>query len=186
MNIQLHIERLILDGIALGAGERPGLQAAVEMELGRLLAERGIADGLASGVALDSVRGGAVQLTGAPGASGLGNQVARAVYGGDWKMKGATAILQRKCACGKESKDGAACGESLGNEKRLLQRHSKSAARTKEVFPSTTRERASRVSYFAASFSGIRTCLQGAHYFVSSWSVPVTILWNTRLTGLQI
>ena len=82
MNIQVHIERLILDGVALGVGEGPRLQAAVEMELGRLLAERGIANGLASDVAVDSVRGGAVQLQPGAGGSGLGKQVAQAVYGG--------------------------------------------------------------------------------------------------------
>ena len=69
-------------GVALGAGERPRLQAAVEMELGRLLAERGIANGLASDVALDSVRGAAVQLQPGAGGAGLGRQVAQAVYGG--------------------------------------------------------------------------------------------------------
>lgn len=82
MNIRLHIERLILDGVALSAAERPHLQAAMEMELGRLLEERGIASGLESGVALDSVRGGAVQLGHHPSGKGLGRQVARAVYGG--------------------------------------------------------------------------------------------------------
>lgn len=82
MNIQVHIERLILDEVTLGAAERPGLRLAVEAELGRLLAERGIASGLESGVALDSVRGGAVQLTRGAGATGLGKQVAQAVYGG--------------------------------------------------------------------------------------------------------
>lgn len=82
MNIQLHIERLILDGVALGAAEQPRFQAAVEMELGRLLAERGIASGLENGVTLDSVRGGAVQCRRAGGGTGLGKQLAQAVYGG--------------------------------------------------------------------------------------------------------
>lgn len=82
MNIQVHIERLILDGIALSAAERPRLQAAVETELGRLLVEQGIASGLESGIALDSVRGGAVQLQPEARGTGLGKQVAQAVYGG--------------------------------------------------------------------------------------------------------
>lgn len=82
MNIQVHIERLILDGVALGVGEGPRLQAAVEMELGRLLGERGIANGLVSDVAVDSVRGGAVQLRLNVGSAALGKQVAQAVYGG--------------------------------------------------------------------------------------------------------
>ena len=82
MNIRLHIDRLILDGVSLSARERPHLQAAVEMELGRLLAEGGIAIGLENGVALDAVRGGAVQLPREVSGKGLGKQVAQAVYGG--------------------------------------------------------------------------------------------------------
>jgi hypothetical protein len=82
MNVQLHIERLILDGVALSAAERPRFQAAVEMELGRLLAERGVASGLEGGGAMDSVRGGAVQLPRGGGGMGLGKQLAQAVYGG--------------------------------------------------------------------------------------------------------
>lgn len=39
-------------------------------------------------------------------------------------MKGATAVLQRKCACGKESKDGASCAECSAKEKGVLQRNS--------------------------------------------------------------
>jgi hypothetical protein len=82
MKIRLHIERLILDGVTLSAAERPRLQAAVEMELGRLLGERGIANGLESGVAIDAVRGGTVQLPREVSGTGLGKQVALAVYGG--------------------------------------------------------------------------------------------------------
>jgi hypothetical protein len=82
MKIRLHIERLILDGVTLSAAEHPRLQAAVEMELGRLLAERGIANSLESGVAIDAVRGGAVQLGRDGGGARLGKQVAQAVYGG--------------------------------------------------------------------------------------------------------
>jgi hypothetical protein len=82
MNIRLHIDRLILDGVFLSPRERPHLQAAVEKELGRLLAERGIGVGLENGVALDAVRGGAVQLPQNPSGKGLGKQVAQAVYGG--------------------------------------------------------------------------------------------------------
>jgi hypothetical protein len=41
-NIQIYIDRLILDGISVPHSQRPLLQAAVEAELGRLLAEGGI------------------------------------------------------------------------------------------------------------------------------------------------
>jgi hypothetical protein len=37
MNISVHIERLVLDGLFVSHGQRPLLQAAVEAELTRLL-----------------------------------------------------------------------------------------------------------------------------------------------------
>lgn len=82
MNINLHIERLVLDGISLSPGERPLLQAAIEAELTRLLANGDLNDALRSGGALYSVRTAGIQLEndGSPGR--LGEQIAGAVYGG--------------------------------------------------------------------------------------------------------
>ena len=82
MKIDLHIERLVLDGIDVGPAQRPHLQAAVEAELGRLLAEGGIGDGLAGGGAVPAVRaeGFALSADGSP--VSLGQQIARSVYGG--------------------------------------------------------------------------------------------------------
>jgi hypothetical protein len=57
MNVNLHIEQLVLDGLPLPAAQGPALQAALQAELTRLLRERG----------LEGVAGGAVpQLTAAP------------------------------------------------------------------------------------------------------------------------
>ena len=42
MNISLHIERLVLDGLPAHAGQVVVLQAALETELARLLAEHGL------------------------------------------------------------------------------------------------------------------------------------------------
>jgi hypothetical protein len=39
MNVRLHIDRVVLDGIEVAAGDRPRLQAALETELTRLVAE---------------------------------------------------------------------------------------------------------------------------------------------------
>jgi hypothetical protein len=82
MNISLHIERLILDGIAVPPGEGPRLQAAVEAELGRLLAEGGLSPALLGGGAVPLLRASEVQLVndGTPGR--LGTQIARSVYQG--------------------------------------------------------------------------------------------------------
>lgn len=82
MNIRVHIDRLILDGVTLSPAEQPHFQAAVQAELGRLLLEQGIASGLAGDTVVDSVRGGRVQFDSASSGQSLGRQVAHAVYGG--------------------------------------------------------------------------------------------------------
>lgn len=80
MTILVHIERLVLDGIAVPYGARPGLQAAVEAELGRLLAEGGLAAGLAQGGALPGLAGGSIQLGPGNPPDLLGRQIAQAAY----------------------------------------------------------------------------------------------------------
>ncbi len=82
MDIDLRIERLVLEGVDVPRGQRPLLQAAVEAELGRLLAEGGLGAGLMAGGAAARVAGGEVQLTGAGDTVQLGGRIARAVYGG--------------------------------------------------------------------------------------------------------
>jgi hypothetical protein len=82
MNVNLHIERLILDGISIPHRQRPHLQAAVEMELTRLLAADGLAPNLLVGGAVPRVPAGAIQLTGESDPTYLGQQIAQAVYGG--------------------------------------------------------------------------------------------------------
>ena len=81
MNVNLHIERLVLDGIDVEPAHRPLLQAAVEAELGRLIAEGG-AGGLAAGGAVPSLRAGGFQMGGDGNPRQLGRQIAGAVYGG--------------------------------------------------------------------------------------------------------
>jgi hypothetical protein len=77
MNINLHIEHLILDGIDLGPRARRQLRAAVEQELIRLL-----------GVSAPQIRGGAVPSISTPAIelrhnpAELGKQIAGSVYGG--------------------------------------------------------------------------------------------------------
>lgn len=82
MKINLHIDRLILDGIDLDAAQRPVLQAAVEAELGRLLAEGGVGADLAGGGAVPSVRAAGFEMGGEGNPRQLGAQIARSVYGG--------------------------------------------------------------------------------------------------------
>ena len=82
MNINLHIERLILDGLAVAPAHRALVQAAVEAELSRLLTAGGLHASLQSGIALPSVRAGALQLNADSNPKQIGQQIARAVYGG--------------------------------------------------------------------------------------------------------
>jgi hypothetical protein len=82
MNIDLYIERLVLDGISLSPGDRPLLQAAVEAELTRLLASRGLSDALQSGVALYKVKTSGIQRENNENPARLGEQIAGAVYEG--------------------------------------------------------------------------------------------------------
>jgi hypothetical protein len=82
MNVNLHIDRLILDGIDVGPAQRPHLQAAVEAELGRLLTEGGMGESLAAGGAVPSLRAEGFQMSGDGNPAQLGQQIARSVYGG--------------------------------------------------------------------------------------------------------
>lgn len=80
MTVHVHIERLVLDGLPLGPGDGPAVQTAVEAELTRLLAERGLAPALERGGALDSVRGADLQLPPAAPANAVGTQIGGAIH----------------------------------------------------------------------------------------------------------
>jgi hypothetical protein len=82
MNISVHIERLVLDGVAVAPGQQPRLQAALQAELSRLLAEGGLSPGLLAGGAVPAVSGESLQLTGGGDPEALGRQIARALHGG--------------------------------------------------------------------------------------------------------
>lgn len=82
MNINVNIERLILDGISVPHAQRPLLQAAVEEELGRLLAEGGMGAEWRSGGAVPSISTPAIQLSPDGNPTQWGHQIAHAVYRG--------------------------------------------------------------------------------------------------------
>ena len=82
MDVNLYIERLILDGIQLDRRQRRQLQAAVESELARLLAEGGVANELRANSHGDWQQAPPIQLTAEVNPSQLGTQVAQAVYSG--------------------------------------------------------------------------------------------------------
>jgi hypothetical protein len=82
MKIQLHIERLILDGLPIERRDGAIVQAAVEAELARLLTVEGPSNGLLSGGATPAARGGSIQLERKSNPAGLGTEIARAVFRG--------------------------------------------------------------------------------------------------------
>ena len=82
MNIELRIDRLVLEGLPLSAAQGALVQRAVEQELARLLAEGGLAESWQKGGALPVMQGSAITL--APGGSPvqMGAQIAQSVYSG--------------------------------------------------------------------------------------------------------
>ena len=84
MNVNLHIERFILDSISVEPHLRPLVAASLEAELGRLLGHESIASGssLRNGGAFRTIRTEAVGMGESGGPSHLGRQIARSIYGG--------------------------------------------------------------------------------------------------------
>ncbi len=82
MNIELHIERLILDGLPIEQRHSKEVKAAVEAGLTRLLTENGLSTEGIVGGAVPLLRAEAIQLTNEVGATQLGAQIAQSVYGG--------------------------------------------------------------------------------------------------------
>ena len=76
--IELHIEELVLDGIA---GDGRGIGEATERALARLLAERGLPASFAPGDAQAVLRGGGFELGARPSANSIGSAIAGAVFG---------------------------------------------------------------------------------------------------------
>ena len=82
MNINLHIERLVLDGLPIDHHQGPLIRAAVEVELGRLLTANGLANSLMAGGAVPSVPAPGIQMSEASNPARLGQQIGHAIYGG--------------------------------------------------------------------------------------------------------
>ena len=82
MKINIHIERLVLDGLPVDTRDGALVQAAVDAELTRLLASGGLTDALRSGGAFDNVTTASIQLANDGGPFRLGEQIAGAIYGG--------------------------------------------------------------------------------------------------------
>ena len=82
MNINLHIERLVLDGISLAPRQRAELKAAVESELRRQLEIQGLDSTMQSNDRRRSVRGGSISIGSSHKPLSLGQQIGNAVFKG--------------------------------------------------------------------------------------------------------
>jgi hypothetical protein len=86
MNVRVHIEHLVLDGVPVDRHAAGDLHAAVVAELGRLLAAGPLPPGLLAGGVVPEVRVPGT-VTGAPGATaawgaGIGRALHRGLDGG--------------------------------------------------------------------------------------------------------
>src|SRR5262249_46908861 len=80
MNINVHIERLILDGLPVTSDKGDSIHAAVRTELARVLADKRL--DCSSGYAVPHLTASPIQLSQVSKPSLLGHQIAKAVYGG--------------------------------------------------------------------------------------------------------
>jgi hypothetical protein len=94
MSINVHIERLILDGLSVSDAQSPIISAAVERELTRLLEAGGLERSLQSGGAWPSVPVRHIQLTAGKPAH-LGQQIAAALYEGIGQEQSSTLRTQQ-------------------------------------------------------------------------------------------
>jgi hypothetical protein len=81
-NIHLYIERLILDGLSVDRIQTAHVQAAVEVELARLLVENGLSTDLQAGGAVPRVHANPIQLTADNNPVQMGTKIAQSVYSG--------------------------------------------------------------------------------------------------------
>ena len=82
MNVMLHIERLVFDGLPVSEAALPHLHPAIETELARLIADGGVSVDFSADRLVPSLRGGDVRMTAGGREAVLGRQIAGALYGG--------------------------------------------------------------------------------------------------------
>lgn len=81
MKINLQIERLVLDGVAMEPHHRAGLKAAVEAELARLLTGNDFSSHMQES-SLRAVQGDSIRVGERNEPSALGRRIARSIHKG--------------------------------------------------------------------------------------------------------
>ncbi len=82
MNINLHIDRLIIDGLGIQPHQRDELKAAVTAAIREQLVAQGNGFSARSAVQQYSVNAGSIAIADNPNAESLGHQIGHAVGGG--------------------------------------------------------------------------------------------------------
>lgn len=85
MKINVHIDRIVLDGLPVDRHSSPLIQEAIQAELSRLFLERETPQGLLSGGSIPSLRTAPIQISQQSKPNALGNSIANAVHGGLWE-----------------------------------------------------------------------------------------------------
>jgi len=82
MRINLHIERLVLDGVSLERRQQARLIATIESEIGRLLVSQGVGSVGQSSRHVRALKGPTISIGNDSGPRELGLQISRSVCGG--------------------------------------------------------------------------------------------------------
>jgi hypothetical protein len=79
MSVHIHVERLVLEGLALGPHEGRAVSRAIRQELARLVDAHGLE--LSDGFAAASAQGGSVFFDGDVTPQAAGRRIAAALFG---------------------------------------------------------------------------------------------------------
>ena len=82
MNINIDIQKLVLEGMSISPSQGRKLQGAVEAELGRLLRTEGIPDNWQAGGVVSHVPSGAIQVKPGSNPTQMAQEIAQTVYRG--------------------------------------------------------------------------------------------------------
>ncbi len=82
MTINLHIERLVIEGLGEGSDQNDRIKTAVEAELARLLREGGLVQSLQISTAVPVVKSPPVEMDEKASPTILGKQISRGIYSG--------------------------------------------------------------------------------------------------------
>jgi hypothetical protein len=82
MRIDVHIERLVLEGLPVTSVDGPRVRAAMEGEIGRLLGATGLSRSFATGGAVPHIKAPNISLSSRERPDAIGRAVARSVQRG--------------------------------------------------------------------------------------------------------